>query len=159
MLIELGQYWLAKRNKRGMPERQNISPADIPRILPYLALVDVFHDPVKFRYRLIGTRITATANRDATGEWLDEKLYGGNMENMLWAFRKCVADRRPVAVREKVQFVDKDWVQVEVLLLPLGKTDERVDMVMLGVDRAENGLTAPPKGASYVLNWAKGLQD
>ncbi len=35
-------------------------------------MIDVFRDPLRFRYRLIGTDITRSVQRELTGLWLDE---------------------------------------------------------------------------------------
>ena len=37
-----------------------------------LWILDVFRDPLRFRYRLVGTDITRSVQRELTGQWLDE---------------------------------------------------------------------------------------
>ena len=51
-----------------MPSRRDLDPCEIPQLLPYLILVDVFSDPPDFRYRLIGTQIVAQSRRDFTDQ-------------------------------------------------------------------------------------------
>ena len=121
-----------------MPARPDIDPVHIPALLPHVILVDVLGAPPVFRYRLIGTGVTEMANRDATGRILDESLYGANTERILAAYRDVVAQAAPVAVREIVQFVPKDWIRTEVLLLPLSADGRAVDMILGGVDVVEN---------------------
>ena len=41
-------------------------------LLPRLWMLDVFRDPLRFRYRLVGTDITRSVQRELTGLWLDE---------------------------------------------------------------------------------------
>ena len=119
-------------------------------------MTEVFHDPLRLRYRLIGTYVTALAGRDATGRWLDHELYGAGTEDLLWAFRACIGERAPVAVREQVQFVAKEWVTIEALMLPLGDTDAEVGMVCSAVDVMAPGVAVPPHGTSFVLDWRLG---
>jgi len=35
-------------------------------------MLDVFRDPLRFRYRLVGTDITRSVQRELTGRWVDE---------------------------------------------------------------------------------------
>ncbi|USG61918.1 PAS domain-containing protein [Sneathiella marina] len=153
-LIELRDYWLEKRRSRKFPARADIDPVEFPNLLPQIALVDVTYDPLRFRYRLIGTTITAISERDATGHFIDENLYGERTENMLWAFKTCVHTKTPVAVREQVQFVKKERVVVEVLVLPLGETDDRVDMALVCLEIINSLEKAPAMGTSLTLDWS-----
>ncbi|MEH6524468.1 MAG: PAS domain-containing protein [Sneathiella sp.] len=153
-LIELRDYWLEKRRSREFPARADIDPVEFPKLLPQIALVDVTYDPLRFRYRLIGTTITAISERDATGHYIDEDLYGERTENMLWAFKTCTDTKAPIAVREQVQFVKKERVVVEVLVLPMGKTDDRVDMVLLCLETINSLKKAPAMGTSLMLDWS-----
>ncbi len=152
-LLSLRDYWISAREKREFPARRDIDPLHIPKVLPVLTLVDVFHDPLRFRYRLIGTKITEMAGRDATGKWLDEELYGDKTDNMLWIFRSCSTQKAPIAVREKIQFIDKSWVLVEALAVPLGETDEKVDIIMICVEIVDDPLLDHPRDVSYTLDW------
>jgi hypothetical protein len=145
-------YWMAARGSREFPERADIDPVDIPRLLSHIVLTDVFHDPLRFRYRLIGTAVTAMAGRDATGKWLDEELYGENLDRMLWAYRKCVGDQAPVAVREQIQFADRDWIVIEAVLLPLGSPGGPVDVILSAVDTIDPSVARPPQGTRLVLD-------
>tara|TARA_R110000787_G_C13438928_1_gene446243 strand:- start:3536 stop:3955 length:420 start_codon:yes stop_codon:yes gene_type:complete len=136
-----------------MPTRPEFDPAAIVRYLPYVTLVDVFQDPARFRYRLIGTGITEIAGRDATGEWLNEDLYGEKAEDILWAYKKCVSERQPIAVREQVQFVEKTWVTIDVALFPFGDSDDNINIILGAVDLTADGAETPGLKRSYILNW------
>src|SRR6185312_534525 len=68
---EIHAYWLAKRGQRRMPSRWDIDPAEIPRLLRNLMLIDVSHDPIRFRYRLIGSNVVDATGEDRTGRWFD----------------------------------------------------------------------------------------
>lgn len=153
-LIELRDYWLEKRRSREFPARADIDPVEFPKLLAQIALVDVTYNPLRFRYRLIGTTITAISERDATGHYIDENLYGERTENMQWAFKICARTKAPVAVREQVQFVKKKRVVIEVLVLPMGETDDRVDMALLCLETIHSPEKAPATGTSLTLDWS-----
>jgi hypothetical protein len=66
------EYWRAVAPPGRLPGRQHIAPEDIVPLLSRLWIIDVFRDPLRFRYRLVGTDITRSVQRELTGQWLDE---------------------------------------------------------------------------------------
>ena len=54
-LSALLDYWRSKCRARAMPARADIDPAEIPRLLPYLMLLDM--PKGRLRYRLAGEAI------------------------------------------------------------------------------------------------------
>src|SRR3546814_944585 len=75
---ELYDYWCAKRGDRAMPGRDDIDPAEIKALLPYVLLTDVHHQPPRVFIRLVGTAVAEAAGRNLTGQWLHEaQLEGG----------------------------------------------------------------------------------
>lgn len=62
-------YWDARRQSKLMPSRTDIDPIEIPRLLPYVVLIDVLREPIDFHYRLIGTQACVTMGRDFTGRF------------------------------------------------------------------------------------------
>lgn len=155
ILRALRDHWLALKGKRAMPSRADIEPTDIPALLPHIVLVDVFGAPPAFRYRLIGTAVTKIAGRDATGRILDETLYGANTDRVLRTYRETVADRSPKAVREIVQFVDKDWIKTEVLLMPLSGDGRTIDMIIGAVDIVDQDPNPRHRDRRETLDWIK----
>ena len=65
---ELFHYWNERRAGRAMPLRTDIDPADFPRHLPGIVLVDVSWDPLDFVYRVIGTREAEARGFDPDGQ-------------------------------------------------------------------------------------------
>ena len=65
-------YWLSVTPPGRLPGRQHIAPEDIVALLPRLWMCDVFRNPLRFRYRLVGTEIGRSVQREMTGLWLDE---------------------------------------------------------------------------------------
>ncbi|MBC8239846.1 MAG: PAS domain-containing protein [Alphaproteobacteria bacterium] len=71
-LEELHRYWLKKCGNRLMPVRRDIEPLELKSHMGRLHFIDVEHDPIRLRYRLIGTVTTETLGRDMTGRYFDE---------------------------------------------------------------------------------------
>jgi hypothetical protein len=62
---QLYDYWTDRSRNRPMPERKDISPADIPRLLPWISLIDVEKSPRRYRVRLAGTRLREVYDRES----------------------------------------------------------------------------------------------
>ncbi|HZK89774.1 MAG TPA: PAS domain-containing protein [Stellaceae bacterium] len=72
LLRRFYEYWLKVAPPGRLPGRQHIAPEDIVPLLSRLWMLDVCRDPLRFRYRLVGTDITRSLRRELTGMWLDE---------------------------------------------------------------------------------------
>jgi PAS domain len=74
--LEFYEYWLRKGAGRAMPARADIDPLDIPQLLANVFLIDVVPGtPRRFRFRLVGTRITELEG-EMTTRFLDEFVPG-----------------------------------------------------------------------------------
>lgn len=135
ILVELYRYWEQQCGPRLFPARAAINPADIKRCLPRTILVDVFRDPLRFRYRLVGTGVTSLLGRgELTGKWIDESLYGDFAGPLCEMYRRCVDTKRPVHGYGSLRLLEgREWVTVEDIFMPLGDTDDEVTMVLAGV--------------------------
>ena len=65
-------YWVSAAPAGQLPGRQHIPPEEIPGFLSRMFLLDVFRDPLRYRYRLCGTELVRSFGRELTGIWLDE---------------------------------------------------------------------------------------
>jgi hypothetical protein len=129
-LSRLVQYWEAKRGGRVMPSRADLDPVELKEHLANLCLIDVEHDPLRMRYRLVGTAITRVMNRDATGFYYHD-LYP---PKVVAASTRCFAwiceHRAPLRIAGRVTYPDANFYRYEVVELPLSKDGETVDMVL-----------------------------
>lgn len=103
---ELDAYWTELRGARPFPSRHDIDPARIKRLLPNIALLDVFQDPLRLRYRLAGTRFVEAFGAETSGRWLDE-VYDDEFElnQTLENFRHLLAARAPIFGRTENTFL------------------------------------------------------
>lgn len=151
----LRDHWLALAAGRAMPCWREFDAVAVPQLLRHLVVVQVTHAPLAFRYRLIGTYVTAIAGRDATGRALDAALYGDRLEAILWSFRRVAETGAPVASLGHVNFSTRDWIATEHVFLPFGPPGGPVDIILSGLDRRDGDqrLAAVPRGGAAVLDW------
>jgi len=133
-LAALLSYWERRRGERAMPSRADMDPVELPRrLLPNLFLVDVEAAPRRYRYRLVGTELTAVMRRELKGQYIDE---------MPFLFRKFalpayaeVMERRCPVYRE-VNAIEALWrIRYRRLLLPLSSDGEEIDMILGAIFR------------------------
>src|SRR3546814_1338569 len=96
----LYDYWQSIRpNDLALPGRRHFDPLDIPELLPNIWMLDVKRDPLRFRFRLIGTEIVRFTGRDSTGQWLDE-VYPGYAESDAFRWHCAVAEEAVPSYRK-----------------------------------------------------------
>ena len=66
------EYWLSIRPEGQLPGRQHLAPEQMVPMLSRMWMLDVHRDPLRFRYRLYGTALANSLQRDVTGRWMDE---------------------------------------------------------------------------------------
>lgn len=133
--------WLQLRNDGLLPGRADFDPTTVPALLPNIWLIDVQVEPLRFRYRLIGTAVAFALGHELRGRWLDE--YSADFENSVFAknLKEVVFDGKPRHYRgpSSIRYA-RDVAEVECIMLPLASDGRKVDMLL--------GLTVffDPKG-------------
>jgi hypothetical protein len=131
-LRRLYDYWLSLRPAAGgLPGRQHIDPAAIRDLLPWIWMVDVERNPLRFRYRLLGTEQVHAMERDFTGRFLDE-AHPSFVASVSYPQYVAAAERAEIGYRRgpPVFHLSKDYVAIERLLLPLAKDGATVDVLV-----------------------------
>jgi hypothetical protein len=119
-------YWLGKCGEQVMPSRAQIAPEEIPKLLPYLILVDLESEPFRIYYRLVGTAIQLRNNRNATGRYLDE--LNDPTEAEITATYRWVYDRhRPYFGRANLASRIGTPITFEYAIWPLSDDSRRVN--------------------------------
>jgi len=132
-LKELHAYWLAKKGDRAAPARAAIRPEEIPRLLPYLALLDVLGEPPRFRIRLFGTGLVRTYGEDLTGRFADEIDLDTVGPDIVAQLTALVRECRPVVARVRfTKAADGRHLQYERIALPLSDDGGTVNMILAG---------------------------
>ena len=88
-------YWRSKCAADRLPSRAMIDPVEIPRLLPYLVMAEIERNPMRVRYRLVGTQVVESNGVDFTNRYLDECNFA--VEALLiQCYRRLVETRAPV---------------------------------------------------------------
>ena len=131
ILSSLWRYWDAKRGRRRMPLRSDIEPAEIPRLLPHLQLVDRVAGK-GFRYRLTGSAIAQGYGFDATGKLTQEILTPARHKIASGHYSLVFDTARPLFARNGYIKGSFTVVMISRIILPLSLDGESVGMLLLG---------------------------
>ena len=72
LACRLHDYWRSLAPSDRLPGRQHVAPEAIAPLWSRAWMLDVFRDPLRYRYRLCGTEMVRSLGREVTGQWLDE---------------------------------------------------------------------------------------
>ena len=152
--IDLYRYWLAKRADRRMPARRDLDPCDIPKLLPYVMIVEKVDD--RFRWRLVGTAVAQEAGRDLTGSIVG--LYDSTPEAAAAAraiYERVFTTAHPIFVTGEFKVKSGAIHNISALVLPLSDDGTTVNMAVLArITRFNFDLKANtdwPKGLPFKL--------
>jgi hypothetical protein len=125
---ELFDYWNARRGRRLAPERDDIEPGHIRRVLAD-TFIFAFDEGKGHPFRLAGTRVCALFGRELKGEAF-MRLWAAETRTLVRDLVTVVA-QESVGVIAGVSAVSADGgaLNLELLTLPLvhrGRTDVRV---------------------------------
>jgi len=124
-ITELHEYWLSRRAGRAMPSRADINPADIPHLLPAIALVDIELAPFRVRYRVVGTRLVQDMGHDFTGFYLDELRFD-KPDELLALYRRATQEKAPTFRSGTWRRPDGIVWGLETAILPLSEDGQQV---------------------------------
>lgn len=128
-LREIHAYWSSRIVDGRLPARRDIDATEIPRLLPNVFLLDVVPGPpTRYRFRLVGTRITVVEG-EHRGRYLDEYTELNRNSAVLRQYED--ACRGVVYLRDNtLVWQDRDHVDYTVLLLPLAEDGVTVDALL-----------------------------
>lgn len=128
------EYWIKIRGDRPMPSRADLDPIDIRQILPNVVLLDVTHDPLDFRYRLIGTKIVSQLNDDHTGKWMSE-IPHQKPPSTIWSSCETVVNQKlPMTTEIPYTGRNRDFAVSEDIVMPLSADGINVTMLFVVID-------------------------
>jgi hypothetical protein len=133
-LRAFADVWQKSRTGDGFPSRQDLNPAEFPRLLPHLYIMDRDQPPVHWRYRLAGAEIHQSLQQvSLKGRGLNEVL----PENALPLVSRRwspVADAGSGVYMSGPIYRDADSLRVGArLLLPLSDSRDRTTTGLVGV--------------------------
>ena len=127
-------YWKSKQIDGRPPRRSDIDPADIPKLLPNILLIDLVGDPAyDFHYRLMGTAIVAFDGIDYSGSMLSQMVPRTDAFHIIWEHHlnaaKGLVELRCDSLRWS-RDNSRDHVDYLILLLPLRRNGEGVELLI-----------------------------
>ncbi len=128
-LVRLFDYWRARR-RGSFPGRDDIDPLEFKFALGNVTLIDVLREPLRFRFRLVGSLMAQRMGWDLTGKMADEVPDIEYRSGLLDAYRQIVLGRAPSTVLYE-RMIDGQPRRFEVLRLPLAADGETIDMLLL----------------------------
>ncbi len=132
LLRELYDLWLARRGASGAMLRKDLDPTEVPHLLKSLILTDVGKGGHDIRYRLVGTEIVAAHGIDYTGKTIEELTSGSTLEFTRQLYGTVVQQVVAVFSQGHFRWAGKEHCWTKRLHLPLSRTGEVVDMVLVG---------------------------
>ena len=132
VLRRLVAHWLWMRGQRRMPARADFDPLAVRYALGYLSLIEVHRDPLRFYFRLDGTKQVELFGVDCTQRYLDEAMPADHVALATTSFSDVVQRREPRYFRRQIAFHER-LIEYEAVILPFSNDGERVDLLMTGI--------------------------
>jgi hypothetical protein len=130
MLRRFHAYWQDKRGERAMPSFDDLDPLEFPWALGNLTLVDVLREPVRFRYRLVGSAHVERLGMDMTGKFVDDFPSAAVRQILMRSYAEAVETAQPLH-RTRWDVVAGVNHHYEALILPLASAPPTVDMLAI----------------------------
>jgi hypothetical protein len=128
-LHRLYTYLEAKRGDREFAARRDIDPLDFAYVLGNIVLFDVLYQPLRFRYRLVGSLIVARVGYDMTGKFLHEHPHPSYRDYMLECYAEVIRSRRPSGGNYDL-FMDREIKRYQCIRVPFSTDGKTIDMVI-----------------------------
>jgi hypothetical protein len=131
-IVAIYDYWRRIAPGPGLlPGRRHLDPADIPKLLPNVWLIDVVGMPRRFRARLIGTTLQRSGLMLKPGAYVEDPIPPELREKVLSDFRFVAESREPLWFRGVPKAPhDSEIFELERIFLPLAADGANVDMLL-----------------------------
>jgi hypothetical protein len=145
---QLYDYWLSRSDGGSLPTRADINPAHIPRLLPFISLIDVEDALHQSRVRLAGTRLRDVYDREITGLKIEDLDLGPKRDYWMAAYRHTAVEGKPTQGIVRGPRVNKEHLVQYWIRLPLAAgSGDGIGMVLC-LDYFISGLEEEERQAS-----------
>ena len=127
-------YWEEKRGYRAMPSRRDLEPSEMTAFLPYVFLLDVQHDPLDFRFRLIGTIMDAHMTASYTGRWMSSIPHQAPPSTIWTSCERVVRSQTPLTSETPYVGKYREFKRTEDIIMPLSDDGRFVNMLFVTAD-------------------------
>lgn len=83
-------HWDSKRAGRVAPACSDLDPAEMVRWLTGIQIIDVYNNPRRLKYRLVGADEVESRGFNPTGRWVDEGFIGVSKEDVLYNYNTVI---------------------------------------------------------------------
>jgi hypothetical protein len=151
-LLDVHAYWLTLGNRGSVPLRQNFSPKAIPRLLPFVILIDVVKEPRDFRFRVVGTAFSRAVAQDVTGRCIGEVFPADYRDEVFERWNAVVEHGGPSWGSGEMWAKERDFLRWQGVALPLHSDNREVNQ-LLGAAVFDRKTTAAEveEGSNSVL--------
>jgi len=133
ILSEALAYWRSKRAGRAMPQRRDIDPCDIPRLLPHVQITELVDGGARVRYRLSGTAVTAMYGAELAGRYFDEVFSGERLKFIEDNYRTMCREKHPILVRNRYLSLKEVEFVATRLVMPLSEDGACVNQALTAI--------------------------
>ncbi|MEP0708825.1 MAG: PAS domain-containing protein [Parvibaculum sp.] len=125
-------YWRLKAAGREMPLHADIRPEEIPRLLPYVTLFELRRSEgaLELFPRLAGAKFEEVFGA-IHNKPLETVLSPEIVERWQGAARTLIEAREPLRAVGEVLHEQKTFIRFELVLAPLSRSGDRLDMMFL----------------------------
>jgi PAS domain len=118
-----------KRAGRDFAARRDIDPLDFSYILGDVVLLDVIHEPLRFRYRIVGIGLATWRGYDLQGKFVDDHPDPEYRKFVLARYRETV-ERRCATGGVYDLFLDGKPRRYQSIRVPLSGDGTTIDMII-----------------------------
>ena len=127
---QIYDYWCACAGNLNMPSRGDINPSDIPHLLPFVSLIDIEEDPVRYKVRLAGTSLYDIYGGEITGKYVDDLDWAPNQDYWISSFRRVVEAALPAQGVVRSPYERNEHLTQFWLRLPLANAEGKICMIL-----------------------------
>lgn len=142
-LHEVLDYWESLCGGRRFPARADFDPMAVRKHLPVIYLMDALADG-SFRYRVVGEMISDFFGAGSPVGRTPQELFGDTAEVALAPYRRVCAEGCLYTHTASAVWLYKNrsYVHYQVLLLPMGDSEARVDKILAAVEFVAESVAA-----------------
>jgi hypothetical protein len=126
------EYYQAKAGARPFPARGDLDPVEFSYALGDITLIDVAYDPLRFSFRLDGSRHVERFGFDLTGRSLDDFPYPEMRQAIYDSYRTVIDGRVPQRYYRDLESSGR-WFRYETLILPLSEDGTQINMLISAI--------------------------
>lgn len=132
-LSRLHDLWLEIGVDSELPSRSDICPEALKPWLRNVALIDIERMPLRFRRRLVGTKIVDYQGSDETGHYLDDRDSDAVDSWIIDDYVACATQGTAVHRSERSTDTTGSEIRWERLLLPLASDGRTPDKILVAL--------------------------